>query len=111
MSGESKVRSVLSELKRPLLAAPASAAQSPLEEHLLGQGSPLPNPEAAAARRQKVPTVPVTFHLPVELRDRIKIAAQARRRTMLDIAVEALNEHLARNPVTEQDLRRMLGLG
>lgn len=109
MSGEAKVRSVLSELKRPLLAPAPQAAQSALEEQLLGQGSP--GPEAQPARRQKVPTVPVTFHLPVELRDRIKIAAQAKRRTMLDIAVEALNEHLARNPVTEQDLRRLLGMG
>jgi len=57
-----------------------------------------------------VPTVPVTFHLPIELRDRIKITAQAKQKTMLEIAVEALQDYLDRNHVSESDLRKLLGL-
>ncbi|MBM3738126.1 MAG: hypothetical protein FJW39_20280 [Acidobacteria bacterium] len=113
MSGESKPRSVLSELKRPLLAHSVPVSGD-LEDHLLGRGGAVPAPDPAslpgASRKAKVPTVPVTFHLPLELRDRLKVTAQAHQRTMLDIAVEALNDYLSRNPVTERDLRRLLGL-
>lgn len=122
MSGEPK-RSVLSELKRPLMQAPAAVPPA-LEERLLGR-TPQPDPgapppssaggTAAAMEREprrpaRKPTVPVTFHLPIELRDRIKVTAQAKQRTMLDIAVQALTEYLDRNPASESDLRRLLGL-
>ncbi len=115
MSGDTKPRSVLSELKRPLLQS-AGALPPGVEEHLLGRGpsrNPPPAPvssEPAPVRRPKAPTIPVTFHLPVDLRDRLKVTAQAKQRTMLDLAVEALSEYMSRNPVTEQDLRRMLGI-
>jgi predicted transcriptional regulator len=52
----------------------------------------------------------VTFHLPIELRDRIKVTAQAKQVTMLEIATAALEQYLERNPVSEADLRRLLGL-
>jgi hypothetical protein len=125
MPGESK-RSVLSELKKPLLQPP-TLVPAALEEHLLGTATaPYPAtkpgslpPEAEippeppiSGRRSKtrVPTVPVTFHLPVELRDRIKITAQAKQKTMVDLAIEAFADYLGRNPVSEADLRRLLGL-
>jgi hypothetical protein len=121
MPGESK-RSVLSELKKPLLQPP-NLIPAELEEHLLGTAAP-PATESEALRpeteiqptpsgrrsKARVPTVPVTFHLPVELRDRIKITAQAKQKTMLDLAVEAFDDYLDRNPVSEADLRRLLRL-
>jgi predicted transcriptional regulator len=55
-------------------------------------------------------TTPVTFHLPVELRDKLKLTAQAKQKTMVEIAIEALRTYLEKNPVSESDLRRMLGL-
>jgi hypothetical protein len=125
MPGESK-RSVLSELKKPLLQPP-NLVPAGLEEHLLGTTpapQPVSEPEAfrpvteihseriASGRPSKVrvPTVPVTFHLPVELRDRIKITAQAKQKTMVDLAIEAFADYLERNPVSEADLRKLLGL-
>jgi len=119
LSGDTKPRSVLSELRKPQLIEPSSAVPAALEEKLLGggQGSgtaavlaksePV---EPARGKRTKVPTVPVTFHLPVELRDRIKLTAQAKQKTMLELALEAFQEYLGRNPVSEQDLRRLLGM-
>jgi len=124
MPGDPK-RSVLSELKKPLIQ-PAGAIPAGLEERLLGSTKEVPglSPVAAAAgittrtaqegarpaAKQRVPTVPVTFHLPIELRDKIKITAQAQQKTMLEIAVEALQDYLNRNKVSEEDLRRLLGL-
>lgn len=108
MSGDSKPRSVLSELKKPLLQ-PSIPPSEALEARLLGAtGGTAPAP--LEPRKSKEPTVPVTFHLPVKLRDRIKVTAQAHDRTMLEIAVEALETYLDRHPVTESDLRRLLGL-
>jgi hypothetical protein len=46
----------------------------------------------------------------VELRDRIKITAQAKQKTMVDLAIEAFADYLERNPVSEADLRKLLGL-
>ena len=125
MSGDTKPRSVLSELKRPLLSQPQTVSQT-LEERLLGpmaaapalEPPPAATPEPLtvketpkeAPKKAKEPTVPVTFHLPVKLRDRIKVTAQAQQRTMLEIAVEALEGYLDHHPVTETDLRRLLGL-
>ena len=125
MSGDLKPRSVLSDLRKPLLQAPASISPA-LEERLLGGAAgagfavafePPPDPVAPAMpgpvqspARKKVPTVPVTFHLPVDLRDKIKVTAQAKQMTMLEIAVDALNGYLAQHPVSESDLRRLLGL-
>lgn len=118
MSDQSKPRSVLSELKKPLIQ-PTSAVNPELEQRLLGGDrlpppappAPEPPPPVAEPRAKgKAPTVPVTFHLPVRLRDRIKITAQAQQRTMLEIAVEAFESYLDRHPVSEQDLRRLLGL-
>jgi hypothetical protein len=112
MSGDAKPRSILSELKKPLLQPNPGASQA-LEDKLLGTSGTAPAlaPEPPPMpRKAKEPTVPVTFHLPVKLRDRIKVSAQAQQRTMLEIAVEALEAHLDRHPVTETDLRRLLGL-
>ena len=121
MSGDFKPRSVLSELRKPLLQPPAAVSPA-LEERLLGPAPApsFPDPVAPAqpaaavavapAARKKVPTVPVTFHLPVDLRDKVKVTAQAKQTTMLEIAVEALNEYLTKNPVSEADFRRLLGL-
>lgn len=120
MSGNPK-RSVLSDLRRPLVQ-PTSTVPAGLEEQLLGAPStpPITNaaPETTPARtelgvrttKHRVPTVPVTFHLPIELRDKIKITAQAKQKTMLEIAVEALQDYLDRNQVSEADLRKLLGL-
>lgn len=135
MSVDTKSRSVLSELKKPLIQPAPTPVPDALEQRLLGVATaarpqtvveppPPPSPAAAApvqdfappvaeppsARRSKLPTVPVTFHLPVRLRDRIKVTAQAQQRTMLEIAVEALEGYLERHPVSEQDVRRLLGL-
>lgn len=126
MSGDAK-RSILGDLKRPLIQ-PASAVSSELEERLLGStgaagaaAAPV-HPEEAPVQQDgpggrsrrgskaRVPTVPVTFHLPVELRDRIKITSQAKQKTMLEIAIDAFQDYLERNPVSEADLRRLLGL-
>ena len=117
MSGDFKPRSVLSELKKPLLQ-PQSPVSPALEQRLLGGGgtplAPHPEPIQAAPSpppvRKKAPTVPVTFHLPVDLRDKIKVTAQAKQMTMLEIAIEALNDYLSKHPVSEADLRRLLGL-
>ncbi len=108
MSGDSKPRSVLSELKKPLLQHTMPPSEA-LEARLLGVAAGAA-PAAAEPRKAKEPTVPVTFHLPVKLRDRIKVTAQAHDRTMLEIAVEALENYLDQHPVTESDLRRLLGL-
>jgi hypothetical protein len=115
MSGDAK-RSILGELKRPLFE-PTASVSAALEEKLLGtapkpQPPPAAEPPSAPARppRGKTPTVPVTFHLPVALRDRVKITAQAQQRTMVEIACEALERYLEENPVSENDLRRLLGL-
>ena len=129
MSVDIKPRSVLSDLKRPLMQ-PHSGISAELENRLLGTALPVaaePKPAMAeppapavqaaprveapvAAKKAKTPTVPVTFHLPIELRDKVKLTAQAKQTTMLEIAVEALNDYLGRNPVSEADVRRMLGL-
>lgn len=129
MSVDIKPRSVLSDLKRPLMQ-PHSGISAELENKLLGTALPVvsepksvtpdpPAPQAqamprvdapAALKKAKTPTVPVTFHLPIELRDKVKLTAQAKQTTMLEIAVEALNDYLGRNPVSEADVRRMLGL-
>lgn len=125
MPGDPK-RSVLSELRKPL-AQPTTSVPAGLEERLLGtvttalasSDSQVLLSEAGTANRpesgkdtkkQRVPTVPVTFHLPIELRDKIKLTAQAKQRTMLEIAVEALRDYLERNQVSEADLRKLLGL-
>jgi hypothetical protein len=125
MPGDPK-RSVLSDLRKPL-AQPTSSVPAGLEERLLGSvttaaapsdshvlpsvaGTPTKPESGKGTTRQRVPTVPVTFHLPIELRDKIKITAQAKQRTMLEIAVEALQDYLDRNQVSEADLRKLLGL-
>ena len=124
MAGDPK-RSVLSELRKPLMQ-PTDQVSPELEERLLGSSrqpapkapsvetgpsqAPAISPVAQPHGKRRVPTVPVTFHLPIELRDKIKITAQAKQRTMLEIAVEALQEYLDRNKVSEDDLRRLLGL-
>jgi len=112
MSDQPKSRSILSELKKPLIQ-PAAAVDPVLEQRLLGgpHAAPAPaSPPPDTRAKAKIPTVPVTFHLPVRLRDRIKITAQAQQRTMVEIAVEALESYLDRHPVSEDDLRRLLGL-
>ena len=129
MSVDIKPRSVLSELRRPLLQ-PNSGISAELESRLLGSTAspiteagrsspqlPLPAPAPAtpvavppSAKKAKSATVPVTFHLPIELRDKIKLTAQAKQMTMLEIAIDALNGYLGHNPVSEADVRRMLGL-
>jgi len=111
-------RSVLSELRRPLIQ-PSATVSTALEERLLGSApketasSTSSGTERQVTRpkaKQRVPTVPVTFHLPIELRDKIKITAQAQQKTMLEIAVEAFQDYLQRNKVSEEDLRKLLGL-
>jgi hypothetical protein len=114
MSGDAKRNpSVLSGLKRPLLQGDATATRA-LEEHLLG-----PEPSASIGESQepavglkppRVPTVPVTFHLPIDLRDKLRITAQAKQKTMVEMAIEALRTYLEKNAVSEADLRRMLGM-
>ena len=106
-------RSVLSDLKRPLMQ-PGPISSQKLEERLLGSEAPsaameISQQENRAAAPRTV-TTPVTFHLPVELRDKLKLTAQAKQKTMVEIAVEALRAYLEKNPVSESDLRRMLGL-
>ncbi len=111
MSGDPK-RSVLSDLRKPL-AQPTSNVPVGLEERLLGSvTTPAESSDESGKRitKKRVPTVPVTFHLPIELRDKIKLTAQAKQRTMLEIAVEALRDYLERNQVSEADLRKLLGL-
>jgi hypothetical protein len=116
MPGDAK-RSVLSDLRKPL-AQPTSSVPPGMEQHLLGRSAAgservdaSAGPESGKrASKQRVPTVPVTFHLPIDLRDKIKLTAQAKQRTMLEIAVEALRDYLDRNQVSEADLRRLLGL-
>jgi hypothetical protein len=106
-------RSVLSDLKRPLME-PGPASSHVLEKRLLGEeeesgaGEVVPPADRRTAAR--VATVPVTFHLPVELRDKLKLTAQAKQKTMVEIAIEALRAYLEKNPVSESDLRRLLGL-
>jgi hypothetical protein len=99
-------RSVLSDLKRPLMQPTAISSQK-LEEHLLGSEQTATPMEISTPR---VITTPVTFHLPVELRDKLKLTAQAKQKTMVEIAIEALRTYLEKNPVSESDIRRMLGL-
>lgn len=112
MPGDPK-RSILSDLKRPLIE-PVTPTPKELEERLLGiQEKPPAVPPSLQDQRGtngRVPTVPVTFHLPVELRDKLKLTAQAKQLTMVEIATEALRAYLDNNPVSEQDLRRMLGM-
>jgi len=93
---------------------PVAVSSQKLEEHLLGAEEAETPIEVAqqeyhAAVPRPAPT-PVTFHLPVELRDKIKLTAQAKQKTMVEIAIEALRTYLEKNPVSESDLRRMLGL-
>lgn len=112
MSSDPK-RSVLSDLKRPLME-PTAISSAKLEEHLLGPKQPadvaeLP-PQEPRVPAPRTITTPVTFHLPVELRDKLKLTAQAKQKTMVEIAIEALRTYLDNNPVSESDLRRMLGL-
>ena len=105
-------RSVLSDLRRPLMQPGATSSQK-LEEHLLGSDQPTVAMEVPRQEHRAPPrtvTTPVTFHLPVELRDKLKLTAQATQKTMVEIAVEALRTYLDKNPVSESDLRRMLGL-
>jgi hypothetical protein len=106
-------RSVLSDLKRPLMQ-PVAVSSQKLEEHLLGaEQATTPMEVAQQEHRAATPravTTPVTFHLPVELRDKLKLTAQAKQKTMVEIAIEALRTYLEKNPVSESDLRRMLGL-
>ena len=106
-------RSVLSDLKRPLMQ-PVVVSSHKLEEHLLGtEQATIPAEVAQHEHRAATPravTTPVTFHLPVELRDKLKLTAQAKQKTMVEIAIEALRTYLEKNPVSESDLRRMLGL-
>lgn len=105
-------RSVLSDLKRPLMQ-PVSVSSQKLEEHLLGAEQATTPMEVAQQEHHAAPrpvTTPVTFHLPVELRDKLKLTAQAKQKTMVEIAIEALRTYLEKNPVSESDLRRMLGL-
>jgi hypothetical protein len=118
MPGDTK-RSVLSDLRRPLLQPPSTVSAA-LEEKLLGVPAVTPSspPPASAVEsgedtrstRGKVPTVPVTFHLPIALRDRLKLTAQAQQRTMVDLASEALEQYLDHHPVSEAAVRRLLGL-
>lgn len=109
MSGDPK-RSVLSDLKRPLIQPMAVPSQK-LEDHLLGADATTPpTRQEDRATTPRVVTTPVTFHLPVELRDKLKLTAQAKQKTMVEIAIEALRAYLEKNPVSESDLRRMLGL-
>jgi len=107
VSVDPKHRSVLSELRKPPLMQPAGTVPAALEEGLLGSVS---EAQPARTRKEKVATVPVTFHLPVALRDRLKVTAQARQKTMLEMAVEALEDYLGRRPVSEAELRRLLGI-
>ncbi len=102
-------RSVLSDLKRPLVQ-PVAVSSQKLEEHLLGSEQEEVNQQDHRVNTPRVVTIPVTFHLPVELRDKLKLTAQAKQKTMVEIAVEALRSYLEKNPVSESDLRRMLGL-
>ena len=106
-------RSVLSDLKRPLMQ-PVAVSSQKLEEQLLGtEQATTPIEVAQQEHHAAVPrpvTTPVTFHLPVELRDKLKLTAQAKQKTMVEIAIEALRTYLEKNPVSESDLRRMLGL-
>jgi hypothetical protein len=106
-------RSVLSDLKRPLMQPGAISSQK-LEERLLGPEQATPVLETSSQEHRmtapRAVTTPVTFHLPVELRDKLKLTAQAKQKTMVEIAVEALRTYLEKNPVSESDLRRMLGL-
>ncbi len=105
-------RSVLSDLKRPLMEPVAISSQR-MEEHLLGTGSTntgeIPQQEHKTSAPRTI-TIPVTFHLPVDLRDKLKLTAQAKQKTMVEIAIEALRTYLEKNPVSESDLRRILGL-
>jgi hypothetical protein len=116
MSGESRPGgSVLSSLKRPLLTNQPQSVPTVLEEKLLGpeHGREVTIPEPSRnilERSGKVPTVPVTFHLPIAMRDRLKLTAQAKGLTQLEIAKTALQEYLDKHPVSEQDLRRLLNL-
>ncbi|SRR5581483_2690789 len=114
-------RSVLSSLKPSLVQPAAAPPPAELERKLLGD-TPEPERETVAIepaprmegpgerRRGKVPTTPVTFHLPIELRNRIKLTAQAKGMTMTDFVIDALEIHLEKNAISEADVRRLLGL-
>jgi hypothetical protein len=110
MSSEQR-RSILSNLAKPSLAQPRSIATPAAEEKLLGYAeAPVAPAPIADVRKEKVPTTPVTFHLPIDLRDKLKITAQAKGTTMLELVREAIEKHLSDNPVSEADLRKLLRL-
>lgn len=117
---DSKQRASLLNLRRPdtdekkPLLVPASAPTTPaLEEALLGregthrEPEPKPQPEP---RQEKEPTTPVTFHLPIRLRDRIRMTARVKNMTQLEVAKAALEAYLDSHPVSEAEIRALLSL-
>ncbi len=113
--------SVLANLRKPSLVQPVQQVNAALEEKILGPAQPesssgtsaqpaaerLPAERAVQTRRSKEATTPVTFHLPVKLRDRIKKTAQAKGITMLELVTEAIEVHLDKNRPTTEELKRM----
>ena len=116
---DNKHRASLLNLRRPganekqALFVPTSVAAPELEDALLGKEGGL-HPSAPEIehelRQEKESTIPVTFHLPVRLRDKIRMTARAKNITMLEFAKAALETHLERHPVTEAELRALLNL-
>lgn len=106
-------RSVLSSMPRPSLNQTVVPVAPEAEQALLGGRSSetvVPVSSVESKTRGKIPTVPVTFHLPIEMRDRLKVTAQIKNTTMLELAREAFRRFLDENPVSEADIRRALGL-
>jgi hypothetical protein len=52
--------------------------------------------ETRAGQRSRTGTVPITAHLPREIRDRLKILAVRPDRTMNDLMAEALSDLFAK---------------
>jgi hypothetical protein len=113
--------SVLANLRKPSLVQPVQQVNAALEEKILGPApsesssgasahpvaAPINTEPAVQTRRPKEPTTPVTFHLPIKLRDRIKKTAQAKGITMLELVTEAIEVHLDKNRPTVEELKRM----
>lgn len=113
MSDNNRPGSILRNLHRPSLVSAEA------EQALLGQGNAPPaRPQSEATPTiaprkvadERTPTVPVTFHLPVQLRDQLRRVALARNQTMVNLVRQQLEHYLAANPLTEEERNRLLGL-
>jgi hypothetical protein len=94
-------------LKRPLLEAAPAAGST-------GESAGPPAPAAPAASAMQPPpaapvTRPATYHLPVDLLQRLRATCRIKNTTMVEFVRQAIEEALERQRPTREEIGRLLG--